>query len=166
MRLNRLPVAGPYETVESRCAGPGIENHVRAALYPALREPPSEQPHARRLLARCQGDPEKLTAKMIAEAAAEGNELAAGAMSGTCLTLGWAIAQMITLLAVEAVIVGGGVSLAGEAIFFEPLRGFVHTYVFPPLRDSYEILAPLLGEEVVVHGAVAMAADRYSKSAI
>ena len=76
-------------------------------------------------------------------------------MDRACRALGWAIAQVITLLAVEAVIVGGGVSLAGEAIFFEPLRRYVRTYVFPPLRDSYEILAPRLGEEVVVHGALA-----------
>jgi glucokinase len=160
-----FPHEFPY-TVEHGAAGPGIEKFVRGVLYTALREPPDQQPNARQLLARFQGDPEKVTAKIIAEAAAEGNELAVGAMNSACRTLGWGIAQMITLLAVETVIVGGGVSLAGEAIFFEPLRGFVRTYVFPPLRDSYEILAPLLGEEVVVHGAVAMAADRYSKSAI
>jgi glucokinase len=86
-------------------------------------------------------------------------------MDRACGALGWAIAQVITLLAVEAVIVGGGVSLAGEAVFFEPLRRYVDDFVFPPLRNSYEILAPRLGEEVVVHGAVAMAGDRFSRPA-
>ncbi len=83
-------------------------------------------------------------------------------MDRACQALGWGIAQVITLVAVEAVIVGGGVSLAGETVFFDPLRRAVATYVFLPLRESYEILAPRLGEEVVVHGAVAMAADRFS----
>jgi glucokinase len=64
-------------------------------------------------------------------------------------------------LAIEVVIVGGGVSLAGERVFFTPLRDHVRRYVFPPLRDSYEIVPAQLGEEVVVHGAVAMAATRY-----
>jgi len=147
------------QTVESLASGPGIEAAIRQALV-------ANDPQVIQLLDRCQQDPQRLTAKIVAEEAARGNRLAQAAIERACRALGWAIAQVITLLAVEAVIVGGGVSLAGEAIFFEPLRGFVCTYVFPPLRDSYEILAPLLGEEVVVHGAIALAADRYSKSAI
>jgi glucokinase len=157
-----LDATEPSQTVESLAAGPGIEAVTRTWLTAA----PLDDRHATRLLACCQRMPQNLTAKMIAEEAAAGNALAHAAMDRACQALGWAIAQVITLVAVEAVIVGGGVSLTGEAIFFEPLRRYVENYVFPPLRDSYEILAPLLGEEVVVHGAVAMAADRYSKTAI
>jgi glucokinase len=157
-----LDAIAPGQTVESLASGRGIEASLRAELAAAR----ADDPHAMRLMDLCHGDPHQLSAKVVGEEAATGNPLAQSAMDLGCRALGWAIAQVITLLAVEAVIVGGGVSLAGEAIFFEPLRGFVRTYVFPPLRDSYEILAPLLGEEVVVHGAVAMAADRYSKSAI
>jgi glucokinase len=146
----------PAQTVESLASGPGIEASIRAALY-AIRP---DDPHATRLLARCGGDPQKLTAKFVAEEAAAGNPHARTAMDRACEVLGWAIAQVVTLLAVECVIVGGGVSLAGEEIFFAPLREHVRAYVFPPLRDSYSIVAPLLGEEVVVHGAVAMAAER------
>jgi glucokinase len=156
-----LDATEPGQTVESLAAGPGIESVTRTWLATA----PLDDRHARRLLDRCEGTPQKLTAKMIAEEAATGNALAHTALDRGCQALGWAIAQVITLVAVEAVIVGGGVSLAGEALFYEPLRRHVHSYVFPPLRGSYEILAPLLGEEVVVHGAVAMAADRFSQSA-
>ena len=51
-------------------------------------------------------------------------------------TYGWAIAQMITLLSPEVVVVGGGVPLAGEALFFSPLRQEVDRYVFPPLAGN------------------------------
>jgi glucokinase len=146
------------QTVESLASGPGIEAAIRQALAAAA----ANDPQAVELLERCQKDPQRLSAKIVAEEAAAGNRLAQAAIDRACRALGWAIAQVITLLAVEVVIVGGGVSLAGEAIFFEPLRRYVRTYVFPPLRDSYEILAPCLGEEVVVHGALAMAADRFS----
>jgi glucokinase len=155
-----LDAAEPGQTVESLAAGPGIESIVRTWL---LGSPVNDR-HAARLLARCERNPQKLTAKMIGEEAAAGNALAVAAMDRACQALGWAIAQVITILALEAVIVGGGVSLAGEAVFFEPLGCYVRKYVFPPLRDSYEILAPRLGEEVVVHGAVAMAAERFSKT--
>src|ERR1700733_7655578 len=153
-----LDAAEPAQTVESLAAGPGIESIVRTWLLGS----PLNDRHAARLLARCERNPQKLTAKMIAEEAAAGNALAVAAMDRACQALGWAIAQVITILAVEAVIVGGGVSLAGGALFLEPLGQYVRKYVFPPLRDSYEILAPRLGEEVVVHGAVAMAAEKFA----
>ena len=40
-----------------------------------------------------------------------------------------------------------------------PLRQQVARYVFPPLAHSYSIVPAELGEEVVVHGALAMARD-------
>ena len=47
--------------------------------------------------------------------------------------------------------------LAGEALFFAPLREEVDRYVFPPLRGTYRIVPAELGEEIVVHGALALA---------
>jgi len=35
----------------------------------------------------------------------------------------------------------------------------VQRYVFPPLADAYEIVPAALGELVVVHGAIALAAN-------
>lgn len=145
------------ETVESISSGRGIEAAIRAALaHRTAGDAPASD-----LLARCQNDPQKLTGKMVADAAADGNELARNVMGRVCQALGWGIAQVITLLAVEVVVVGGGVSLAGEKVFFQPLREEVRRYVFPPLRDTYKIVAAELGEEVVVHGAIAMASMRH-----
>ena len=100
---------------------------------------------------------DQLTSKMVAEAAAAGNQAALGIFHRATQTYGWAIAQMITLLAPEVVVVGGGVPLAGEAVFFAPLRQQVDRYVFPPLRGTYRIAPAELDEEVVVHGALALA---------
>jgi len=75
------------------------------------------------------------------------------------VTLGWAIGQMVTLLSPHVVVIGGGVSLMGNELFFEPLRKQVRRYVFPPLADSVRIVPAELDEEVVVHGAVALAAQ-------
>jgi glucokinase len=71
--------------------------------------------------------------------------------------LGWGIAQAITLLAPEVVVVGGGVPQIGEVLYLGPLRAQVERFVFPPLLGSYQILPAALGEEVVVHGALALA---------
>jgi glucokinase len=111
------------------------------------------------LLTRCDGQPDHLTAKMVGEAAADGNQLALDILRRACQALGWGIAQMITLLAPERVVIGGGVSLLGEDLLFRPLRAEVDRYVFPPLAGTYEIVPAALGEEMVVHGALALAAD-------
>jgi len=66
---------------------------------------------------------------------------------------------MVTLLAPNVVVVGGGVSQLGEELFFAPLRQHVAGYVFPPLTDFYQILPATLGQQVVVHGALALAHD-------
>ena len=103
---------------------------------------------------------DQLTAKHVAEAAAAGNAPALKIFRRATQTYGWAIAQMITLLSPEVVVIGGGVPLAGEALFFAPLRREVERYVFPPLRGTYQIAPAELGEEVVVHGALALARAR------
>lgn len=110
------------------------------------------------LLERCNGQPERLTAKMIGEAAIAGNTLAQEVVQHACQVLGWGVAQAITLLAPQVVVVGGGVSLIGEEHFFRPLRQTVHQYVFPPLVGSYQVLPAELSEQVVVHGALKLAA--------
>ena len=45
----------------------------------------------------------------------------------------------------------------GENLFFAPLRQEVARYIFPPLTHSYALVPAALGEEVVVHGALAVA---------
>ncbi len=109
---------------------------------------------------RCDGKPNRLTAKMVVAAAGEGNDIALEVLGRACQTLGWAIAQAITLVSPEVVVLGGGVSLADERLFLVPLRAEVGRYVFPPLADRYQIVPAELGEEVVVHGALAAARAR------
>jgi len=112
---------------------------------------------AENLLSRCGNDLSRLTTRLLGEALAECNLVAKVVFRRAIGTLGWAIAQMITLLAPSAVVIGGGVSLLGESLFFEPLRQQVERYVFPPLKDHYIICSASLGEEVMIHGATLLA---------
>jgi glucokinase len=111
------------------------------------------------LLSLCKGDVDTLTTKQLADAAMAGNEIARLTMEHAVQVLGWGIGQVVTLLAPETVVVGGGVSLIGDA-FMAPLRVQTRQYCFPPLRDTFTILPAELGEHVVVHGAVLLARSR------
>jgi glucokinase len=63
-------------------------------------------------------------------------------------------------------VIGGGVSLMGEALLFEPLRRKVAERMFKPFADCYDIVSAALGEEVVVHGAIALARKLVAKEGI
>lgn len=173
----------PDDTVEAMASGPGIAAAAQARLSGQVSRQISrirrdlgaaDRAHVKQRLqnvdqmeeefeadlrARCEQDLERLNARLLAQAASEGNEVAREVIDHACQALGWAVAQTVTLIAPEVVVVGGGVSLMGETLFFAPLRRYVQRFVFPPLAQSFRLLPAALGEEVVVHGALAIAKD-------
>ena len=173
----------PDDTVESIASGTGIAAAAQARLsepfshqlrpFLASSKPPgpeavrqhliaaeeADEEYAADLRERCDGDVERLSAKIVGQAATDGNGIALEVLHHACQTLGWGLAQMITLLAPQVVVLGGGVSLLGEQLFLGPVRTAVDLYVFPPFRGTYAVLPAKLGEEMVVHGALAIAAD-------
>jgi glucokinase len=163
-----LDAARPEQNLESLAAGWGIAKQAaeRVARWRGERGSDSWSESATQaaadLEARCGGQLGVLSARIVAEAARQGNIIALEVLRQATTALGWAVAQVITLLSPEVIVVGGGVSLLGEDLFFAPLRSAVANYVFPPLQDSYEILAARLGEEVVLHGALTIAASAAS----
>ncbi len=110
------------------------------------------------LLVRAEGQIDLVTGKLVADAARDGNALAADILQSAWQALGWAIAQVITITAPEAVVIGGGVALLGEEML-RPVREQVARYVFPPFLDRYRFVPAELGEEMVVYGALALAAE-------
>ena len=145
---------GSTARVESLASGLGIAAQAHRLIARA-----EDVTETNDLLNRCGGDADDLTARHIAEAAAAGNSLASNALAESINVLGWAIAQTVTLLAPNVIVVGGGVSLIGEDLFFRPLRQAVQTHVFRPSATSFEIVPAQLGEDVVLHGALALAAS-------
>jgi glucokinase len=149
-----LDATGREQTIESLAAGPAIE----AAARRQIAQQSTGNADVADLQHRAAGSPDRLTAHIVADAAAAGNPLARDVMNNATRALGWAIAQVVTLVAAEVVVVGGGVSLSPESVFLAPLREAVSRYTFPPLRDSFSLAPAALGEQVVVHGALALAA--------
>lgn len=155
----------PEETVESLASGSGIATAAQLRIagdVSRITERNAGDVHReykKDLLLRAGGELGDITAKIIAQAANEGNELAVDVLASALRALGWAIAQVVTLLAPEIIVVGGGVSLIGDELFLQPLKDQVAKYVFPPLAESYTILPAALGENVVVNGALALAAS-------
>jgi glucokinase len=149
-----LDATSPYDTVEGAASGPGI---ARAAQKRLERARQDEIESRDEILTLAGGDLSRVDAPVIARAAQSRNPLALAILADEARVLGWAIAQAITLFAPRIIVIGGGVSLIGEELFLAPVRAFAETYAFPPFRGSWSIVPAALGEEVVVHGALAVA---------
>ena len=100
------------------------------------------------------------TAADIAAQADRGDRIAWDVLDFALYRLANGICQMIALLCPRRIVIGGGVSLMGEKLLFNPLRRRVADRVFKPFADCYDIVPAVLGEEVVVHGALALARKR------
>jgi glucokinase len=142
------------ELVEDLASGRGIE---RTVVLESL------QSMDRDALIR-QSAGQTVTAKMTAEAARAGNRHASWAIEQALIALARGICNVIALLCPRRIVIGGGVSLMGEDMFFEPLRRLVRESVFEPFRELTDIVPAELGEEVVVHGALALVQRRQALS--
>ncbi len=74
----------------------------------------------------------------------------------------FALAQAIALIAPRRIVIGGGVAQIGERDWFIPIRRLTDRDVFPPFQQRYDIVAATLGQDVVVHGALAIARNAVS----
>lgn len=140
----------------------GATSPHRTSLDPEFqgRLDPGRQRFAT-LLELAGNDVQRITAAMIGQAAAAGDALSLGLLADATQAIGWALAQAITLINPARIVIGGGVSLIGEELFFAPIRRACEQFAFPPFRGIADIVPAKLGEEVVVHGAVAVAAAEF-----
>lgn len=150
-------LATPRRTLEAIASGWSIG---RAASRLVAREielgtSPDQSP----LLRLCRSDPDQATTAIVAQAAEAGDERAIILLKVASAAVAKALAHSVTLLAPRLIVLGGGVSLMSERHWLTPIRQEVETRVFPPFRGTYKIVPPALGEEVVVHGALALAHD-------
>ncbi|HEY7426040.1 MAG TPA: ROK family protein [Gemmataceae bacterium] len=106
------------------------------------------------------GDAKQITSQHLSEAAKQGDRSAQALLEMPLFYLAYAICHVIALLCPRRIVIGGGVSLMGEQVLFEPLRRLVAERVFKPFAGLTDIVPAALGEEVVVHGAIALAHKR------
>lgn len=139
---------GKDERLEAICSGWAIEQRLRKPGY---------IPKDSILMELCGGDTDKVTNQMLGEAANRKDAFALAELDRVANTMSIAITNVLCLMQVERVAVGGGFSLIGEPLF-EPLRKHTKEREFISNTDHYEVEQCKLGEAIVLQGAMLLAA--------
>ena len=144
---------GRLDTLEHIASGWGIVNRVKQAA--------TQDPKLAAKIIELAGGIESITGQAVASAALAGDAFAIKILDGVTGALSDAICAAIVLVCPRRFVIGGGVSLMGEELIFAPVRRKVAEKVFAPFAGLTDIVPASLGEEVVVHGAIALAAGRF-----
>jgi glucokinase len=140
----RLCKCGNYGCLEAYASGPSIAARAREAV--------SGDADAM-LLRMVGGDPDKITAATVYEAAKRGDDAALDVVRETSRFLGAGIANLLNIFNPGVVVIAGGVTQAGDTLFV-PLRREVRKRAFKPAVDACVIVPGTLAAAGVV-GAVA-----------
>jgi glucokinase len=101
-------------------------------------------------------DFEEISSKKIFEAAKESDKIALDAFDYTGKILGFALANAVAITSPEAIILFGGLALAGDYIF-EPTRKYLEEYLLNNFKGTVKLLpSAIAGKNAAVLGAAAM----------
>ncbi|OIJ22513.1 glucokinase [Anaerobacillus alkalidiazotrophicus] len=101
-----------------------------------------------------------LTAKQVLDAAKEKDELAKNVIDQVTLHLGLALANLSNGLNPEKIVIGGGVSKAGDTILV-PVKEQFARFAFPRVLDGVEITIATIGNDAGVIGGAWLAKTNF-----
>ena len=137
---------GNYGCLEAYASGPAIAERAREAL----RGDEGESI----LVSLADGDPRKITAQTVYEASKRGDAIAREVVRETAHLLGAGVSNLLNIFNPDVVVLAGGVTQAGDALF-QPLRAEVRRRAFKPAVLACRIVPGLLPLSAGVVGAIA-----------
>ncbi|MEO5850930.1 MAG: ROK family protein [Nocardioides sp.] len=139
------------------CGGAGCWEQYSSgnALVRYARERVGREPSL--LESSCGGDPTLLTGPMVTDAAAEGDLVARQAFHSVGDWLGVGLANLVAAFDPEVVVVGGGVSTAGDRLLAPARAALRRSLVGAADRVVPQVLAARLGPEAGLVGAAVLA---------
>ncbi|HVD69417.1 MAG TPA: ROK family protein [Actinomycetota bacterium] len=146
---------GNHGCWEQLASGSAIVRDARAAVM--------KHPHS--LLVKLSGgDPAHVTGSMVTEAARQGDTVSRGILNEVGHRLGQGIAGLVNVLDPELVIVGGGVSEAGDLLLAPARTAYSRSVEGGAFRPDVPILAASLVNDAGGIGAATMAFELLDRS--
>ena len=136
---------GKFGHLEAYASGPSIVRWVKSKLEDeTLKEHFTES---------------DLDAKLVSDAAENGNELAIAAYERAGKYIGLAIANLLHIFNPEKVIIGGGVSRSGDLLFGPIQRSVEENIISDVYLNNFEIVPAALGDDSGLLGALVLSRE-------
>jgi glucokinase len=159
-------VAGEFGHMTLQIDGPhcscGRQGHVEAYLgttgivtYAGQRFDAASDEQKQPLLRRCREEG-GLTPRALALAAADGDPLSVGILGDVGRLLGVVCANLANALNPEAIVIGGGIALAGDPLL-KPAGQALKAWAMRPTAEHLQLLAAQLGNQAAAIGAALLA---------
>ena len=138
---------------ECTCGNFGcFERYASAtAIIREARKAVADHPESS-IMDKCGGDPEKINAKIVIDAAREGDETAKTVFDGYAYALAVGIINIINMIDPEVIVLGGGVSAAGDFLL-DAVREAMKPMVFFKTMPYARIELAQLGNDAGIIGA-------------
>jgi len=145
----RLCACGNRGCIEAIASGYAIartaRERIRAGERSSLRE-------------ACGGDPERISAEMVAQASRNGDDLAASILREAFEVLGIGILNLVSLYDPEAIVLSGRVALAGD-LLLSTIREIIDSRAINSHKRDIHVGLVAHGERAAVMGAIALILD-------
>ena len=145
--IGPLCQCGNLGCLEALASGPSI---AREAVRLLKQGVPSM------LASLVQNDLTQIDGQLVVQAARAGDQLASQVFSRAAFYLGVGVVNILHLFNPEIVIIGGGVSNAGD-LLFGPVRDLVAQRTMEAVRRGVSIVPAALGDDTGLLGAAALA---------
>lgn len=136
--------------LESLASGTAIARRAREI---------ATRPGGEGILKAARGDISAIDARLVASAATAGDAAAAAIMRVAFEYLGIAIANVVNLLNLDMVVIGGGVARVGN-VLFDTVRRLVELRSFACMAREVRVVPASLGADAGALGAACYAAER------
>jgi glucokinase len=117
----------------------------------------TNSPTAQRLLEIVGGDPDKITGEDVTAAAIHGEPTSVELLADVGTWLGQGIADIAAALDPEVVVIGGGVSAAGDLLLLPAQRAFSHTLTGRGFREEARLVLAHFRNDAGLIGAADLA---------
>lgn len=152
-------IVEPEDGFECTCGNQGcLETVASATGVVRVARHLAEEYEGDSLIKAAIDNGETVSSKDIFQAAAQGDKFADSVVEKVSYYLGLATANISNILNPDSVVIGGGVSAAGEFLRSR-VEGYFTKYAFPQVRRSTKVKIAELGNDAGIIGAASLASQ-------
>jgi glucokinase len=152
-----LQVDGPYCGCGKRGCFEALASRIAIAAQIAALAARGDAPY---ILENCGTDLANIRSGMIAQAIDAGDKMVEGVVRKAAFYTGVAAANLVNIFSPEALVLGGGLVQAMEALYMEEIAKALKEHTMPFLLKFVKVVPAKLGDDAVAMGAAYLIAER------